>query len=185
MPLFSPSSSNIISKTLKYVNKPPYGGFFMPIRLEKYIGVLNEKWIWISSGTESLKSYPDSMSIRKNRLKRLFQHFRKASQDKLFSTYNSRWDLISDIICLRMNAIYILLLIYSISLSYWICRRKIFAWFSVLILLLGAGHLFVILYSCQNVWYRLIIPFTPVYLLMIGQLINLLDFKGIHKQWFI
>lgn len=120
-----------------------------------------------------------------NRLKRLFQHFRKASQDKLFSTYNSRWDLISDIICLRMNAIYILLLIYSISLSYWICRRKIFAWFSVLILLLGAGHLFVILYSCQNVWYRLIIPFTPVYLLMIGQLINLLDFKGMHKQWFI
>lgn len=120
-----------------------------------------------------------------NRLKRLFQHFRKASQDKLFSTYNSRWDLISDIICLRMNTIYLLLLLYSISLSYWIYRRRVFAWFSVFILLLGAGHLFVILYSCQNVWYRLIIPFTPVYLIMIGQLINLLDFKKVHKQWFI
>ena len=117
--------------------------------------------------------------------KRFLQHFRKASQDKLFSTYNSRWNLISDITCMRMNIIYFLILIYAILLSYWMYQKRVFAWFSVLILLLGTGHLFVILYSCQNVWYRLIIPFTPVYLLMIGQLINLLNVKETHNQYYL
>ncbi len=118
-----------------------------------------------------------------NRTKRFLQHLRKASQDKLFSTYNIRWNYISDITCLKINALYIMLFIYTIVLSYWTFKRKILAWFSFLLLLLGTGHLFVILYSCQNVWYRLIIPFTPVYLLMIGQLCSLLEVKETDKQF--
>ena len=118
-------------------------------------------------------------------IKRFFHHIRKASQDKLFYTYNSRWDIISDITCMRMNVLYIMLLTYAIILSYRMFRRKDIALFSILLLLFGAGHLFVILFSCQNVWYRLIIPFTPVYLLMIGQLLSILIVKETNKQFYI
>ena len=38
--------------------------------------------------------------------------------------------------------------------------------------MLGWSHLFVILFACQNVWDRLILPAIPFYLLMFGQLMN-------------
>lgn len=117
--------------------------------------------------------------------KRFFHHIRKASQDKLFSTYNPKWNLLSDITCLRMNTIYYLLLIHFLFLTYWMYRRKKIAWFSIFLFLLGVGHLFIILYTCQNIWYRLIIPFTPVYLLMAGQLLNTAKVKNVHKMLFI
>ena len=118
------------------------------------------------------------------KMKRFIKHFRKAANDKLFSTYNTKWNTLTDLLCVRLNILYIILFIYIITFMHHILKKREIVWFSLLLFLLGAGHLFVILYSCQNVWYRLIIPFTPVYLLMIGQLLNLLKVKKANIQYF-
>ena len=109
-----------------------------------------------------------------SRTKSIIQRFHNASQDKLLDTFIKKFSIITDIIGFRINLIYYLLIIYPIALAYSWKKRNTDICFSSILYLLGASHLFIIIVACQNVWGRLILPVTPIYLLMIGQLINTL-----------
>ena len=104
--------------------------------------------------------------------KSIIQRLHNAAQDKLLDTFIKRLSFITDIIGFRINLVYYLLIIYPIVLAYCWKKQKTIPWFSLILFLLGFSHLFIIIVACQNIWGRLILPVTPLYLLMIGQLIN-------------
>jgi len=102
-------------------------------------------------------------------VKRFIQRFHKAAGDKLFSTQIHQCKNLTDIIGIRLNFIYFLLVLYPFLVIKWMINNKSFAWISCILFMLGLSHLFLIIYACQNVWDRLILPATPIYLLMIEQ----------------
>jgi len=107
-----------------------------------------------------------------SQIKSIFQRFHNAAQDILLDTFIKKLSFITDIIGFRINLIYYLLIIYPIVLAYCCKKQKTIPWFSSTIYLLGSCHLLIIIVACQNIWGRLILPATPIYLLMTGQLIN-------------
>lgn len=106
--------------------------------------------------------------------KSIIQRFHNASKDKLLDTFIKKISIITDIIGFRLNLIYYLLIIYPIVIIYCWKKQKSVPWFSTILYMLGFSHLLIIIVACQNIWGRLILPVTPIYLLMIGQLINYL-----------
>lgn len=114
--------------------------------------------------------------------KEFIQRFHKAANDKLFATYIHQLRNITDIIGVRLNIVYIILIIYSFILASWIFKMKSIPWFSITLFMLGFSHLFVIIYACQNVWDRLITPALPIYLFILGQLMS--TFKLRRESFF-
>lgn len=106
-------------------------------------------------------------------IRSFIQRIHRAANDKLFSTQIHFWKNVTDIIGIKLNFIYFLLTVYSIALFLWIKNRKSFPWVSLVTYMLGVSHLFVIIFACQNVWERLILPAIPLYLIMIAQLCNM------------
>lgn len=103
-------------------------------------------------------------------VRRFFQRLHRAANDKMFSTLIHKWKNVTDIIGVNIKIIYWLLIIYPMLLTYWMIRWRQIAWQSIILYMLGFSHLFLIIYACQNVWDRLIIPAVPIYIIMIGQL---------------
>jgi hypothetical protein len=124
-----------------------------------------------------LKAVSDLVSTTDNMIsvsyiRRFIQRAHRAANDKFLSTQIHFWKNTTDIIGIKLNFIYFLLIIYPIALFIWINNKKTFPWVSLVIYTLGVCHLFIILYACQNVWERLILPAAPLYLIMIAQLCN-------------
>lgn len=107
-----------------------------------------------------------------SQIKAALQRFHNAANEKLFTTFIKKWSVITDIIGVRINLIYFLLFLYPLVIGYWWKKRKDFPWFSSILYLLGLSHLLIIIVACQNIWGRLILPVTPIYLIMIAQLCN-------------
>lgn len=102
--------------------------------------------------------------------RRFAQRLHKSANDKLFVTLNHTWNNVTDFIGIRFNILYIILFIYPLILLHWMLKSSRIAWNSILLYMLAFSHLFVIIFACQNVWDRLILPAIPCYLLIIGQL---------------
>lgn len=102
--------------------------------------------------------------------KMVFQRLRTASNDRVFTTYIRKWNSVTDIIGPHLNAVYLLIGIYAFCLFLWIkCKREC-PWISTTLFMLGTSHIAIIIIACQNVWGRLVLPVTPIYLIMFAQL---------------
>ena len=125
-----------------------------------------------------LKKVSDMLSIYTSTsfssiIKPAFQRLHNASEDKLFTTFIKKWSIVTDIIGARINSIFLLLIIYPIAIVHLSIRKRCIPWFSSILFMLGASHLLIIIVACQNIWGRLILPATPIYLLMFAQLCNI------------
>ena len=99
----------------------------------------------------------------------------RAVQLSLFVTYF--WGPIAtlvDMVDVNMNTLYLFLLIYTGVLFYYIFKRRKLPWLSCLFYMLGCSNLIVAIVGAQAEWSRLVIPSLPIYLLMAGQLLNLI-----------
>ena len=113
-----------------------------------------------------------AQSDTKTFLRRFLQRIHKAANDKLFETYIHKWRNVTDIIGVNIKVVYWLLISFPFIIIYLARKTKQTQIIPIILYLLGASHIFIITYSCQNVWDRLIIPAVPVYLVMFGFLFN-------------
>lgn len=128
--------------------------------------------------TFGLKNVSDMLSIYTSTsfssiIKPAFQRLHNASEDKLFTTFIKKWSIVTDIIGVRINFVFLLLIVYPIAIMYLAIRKRCVPWFSSILFMLGTSHLLIIIVACQNIWGRLILPATPIYLLMFAQLCNI------------
>lgn len=130
-----------------------------------------EEAIRIAGLTEVSQLVSRSQSIGTN-IRRFFSRIHYAAGNRLFCTLLHKWRNLTDLFGLQLNTVYLLLIIYPLVVIPWMISRRRLAWFSSVLYMLGWSHLFVILFACQNVWDRLILPAIPFYLLMFGQLMN-------------
>lgn len=196
--LFSPSGIGVINKY--YIAR--LNGYLKPentknaelkIFLENTINIHGQKY---SGGTDhdlymeteeaiytyGLKEISNLVSTANKTdyhsfLRGFSQRVHKASNDKLFETLLHKWKNITDIFGVKLKIVYWLLIIFPIIILYWIYKKKSIPCFSIILYMLGWSHLFLILFACQNVWDRLILPIIPVYLIMFGQLFNTVKLK--------
>lgn len=124
-----------------------------------------------------LKSVSEIVSLSNKstislQIRATFQRFHNSANDKLFTTFLKKWSVVTDFIGVRIIFVYYLLFIYLIVIGYWWKKQKNYPWFSSILFLLGLIHLLIIVVACQNIWQRLILPVTPIYIIMIAQLCN-------------
>ena len=115
-------------------------------------------------------------------IKSIFYRFHNAANDKLFNSFLKRISYITDIIGFRINIVYYLLIIYLISIGYYWKKKHYLPWFSSLLLMLGSCHIIIIIIACQNIWSRLILPATPIYLIMLTQLFQSIYISSNKEQ---
>ena len=133
-----------------------------------------EEAIRIAGLAEVSQLVSRSKSFTKD-LRRFISRIHYAANDKLFCTLLHKHKNITDIFGVRLSLVYILLFIYPLIILPWMMKRRELAWFSSVLFMLGWSHLFVILYACQNVWDRLILPAIPFYLIMTGQIFSIIS----------
>lgn len=107
-------------------------------------------------------------------LKSVIIRFCRASNYQPFSYHFGGSDLISRVISPSLNLLYLLLLTYTFILIYWIYRKRAIPYISCLLYMIVCSNLIVSIAGAQDEWGRLNIPVIPVYLLMLGQLCNLI-----------
>ena len=99
-------------------------------------------------------------------VRRFMQRFHKAANDKLFATYIHTWKNVTDLIGVSLKTLYWLLFLFPLLLMHNIKERKYIPWFTITLYILGCSHLFLIIFTCQNVWDRLVIPAVPIYIIL-------------------
>lgn len=126
-----------------------------------------------------------SVSINKDEyLKRLWWNFRRISDDDLFVTafYDSA---VTDITGLKIKVLYYLLIIYFVVISLWMKYRKEIAWFSVILFMIGFSNLFLVIIASPSEFGRLCLSALPVYIIMLGQLLDIITFMRDYKAGFL
>lgn len=116
-------------------------------------------------------------------LNSLILRIQKASNDSFLYTYLQKWtklSIITDVIGVRLNAIFWVLFIFILLLLRYIWRYKCIPWFTFTLLLIAGGQLIITIVACQDEWGRLIMPAISVYLIIIGLLCSMLQFKTIE-----
>ncbi len=127
-----------------------------------------------------------NQSINRNKVryaKRLLQNVLNASEDDLFkpSYSNGIIGVVSNIMGVKIKVLYILLLIYIVILLHWWKRNKNVAFFSCLYFMIGVSNYIIIIIASPGEYGRLLLPSIPVYLIMFGQLLNMIKFKNISE----
>lgn len=115
------------------------------------------------------------MSDKTIYFKRILLHIHRTATDKLFDSLLPKFRTIIDIIGIRINFVYILLLLYPLMWFLLYRKKKYFPVFSFILYMMGASHLIVIIVGCQNEWFRLILPVVPCYILMFGQILSVFN----------
>lgn len=114
-------------------------------------------------------------------LKGTIQRFHKAANDKVFETYLHKWRNVTDIFGINIKVIYWILIFYPFFILGWIIMNRQTPWFTIILYMLGTSHLFLIIFACQNVWDRLILPATPIYIILIGLLFKNITLRKISS----
>ena len=153
-------------------------GFYQ--EAEKYINLMG------------MEAFSDSLnqSISRNKgryISRLFLNVRKAAEDNLFepSWPTGRIGVVSNIMGIKLKIIYFIFLIYAIILLRWMDRQKEIAFFSCLLFMIGVSNFILIIMGSPGEFGRLSLPAIPTYLIMIGQLLNMIRVKKISETKFV
>lgn len=138
------------------------------------------------TNTIGLKAFSDlvNQSIKQNKgkyVKRLWQNVRNASEDYLFepSYQTGIIGVISNMMGIKINSLFILFLIYAVILIRWMHGQKKMAFFSCMLFMIGVSNFILIVIASPGEYGRLSLPAIPVYLIMIGQLLSMLGTKSI------
>ena len=94
----------------------------------------------------------------------------------------SQW---GHLLCFHISTLYLFLLIYTILLVLWFIRRRSIPWFTALIYMVGVSQIIVSVIAAQWDWGRLLLPALPAYLLMIGQVCQIITIKSLHSLEFV
>lgn len=124
-----------------------------------------------------LKEFSDyvSTAIKHNTysyIKRIVINVQRSSADRLFGVAFPEGKLM-EVLTLNLNFFYVLFLLYIIVLVKWIKERKLVP-FSFLLCIIGLSHMFVVFAGSPNNYDRLALQVFPVFLIMIGQLLQLI-----------
>ena len=153
-------------------------GFYQ--EAEKYINIMG-----MEAFSDSLKQ---SIDCNKGKyIKRLWQNVRKASEDNLFepSYQIGILGVVSNLFGLPIKIIYYLFLIYTAWLLQWMVRKKKIAFFPVLLIMIGVSNYIVIILGSPGEYGRLSLPAIPAYLLMLGQLLDIINSKRLSDTIFV
>lgn len=139
-----------------------------------------------------LKSFSDSLdrsiSLNKDKyIKRLWQNARNASEFNLFepSYSNGIIGAVTNIMGVKIKIIYFIFIIYGIVLLRWKNLQKDVSFFSYLFFMIGLCNYILIIIASPGEYGRLSIPAIPVYLIMIGQLLEMIKIKRVSEVIFI
>jgi hypothetical protein len=139
-----------------------------------------------------LESFSDilNQSIKQNKgkyVKRLLQNVRNASENNLFepSYQTGIIGIISNMMGIKIKVIYLLFLIYLAILTRWMNRHKEIAFFSCLLFMFGVCNYILIVIASPGEYGRLSLPAIPVYLIMLGQLLEMIRIKRISEVSFL
>lgn len=153
-------------------------GFYQ--EAEKYINIMG------------MEAFSDSLKQSINRdkgkyVKRLWQNVRKASEDNLFepSYQIGVLGVFSNLMGPKIKVIYYLFLIYAVLLLRWMMRRKEIAIFPCFLIMIGVSNYIIIILGSPGEYGRLSLPAMPVYLIMFGQLLNMIRIKRISNVRFV
>jgi hypothetical protein len=131
-----------------------------------------------------MEAFSDSLnqSINRNKGKyimRLLQNIRNASDRNLFEpSYSYGFiGVVSNIMGVKIKALYYLYGVYVVLLLQCMIRRKEIAFFSCLLFMFGISNYILIIVASPSDYWRLSLPAIPTYLIMIGQLLNMLGIK--------
>lgn len=124
-----------------------------------------------------LKDFSDYVSAAINQniysyIKRIVVNVQRSSADRLFGLGFPEGKLL-EVITVNLNFFYVLFLLYIIYLLRCIKERKIVR-FSILLCIIGLSHMFVIFVGSPNNYDRLALQVFPVFLIMVGQLLQLI-----------
>ena len=138
-----------------------------------------------------LKSFSEvvNQSIIQNKgryVKRIWQNIRNASEDNLFepSYQVGIIGVLSNILGIKIKFVYLLIIIYSLLLIRWMNSQKEIAFFSCLLLMIGVCNYILIVIASPGEYGRLSLPAIPVYLIMIGQLLDIIRRKRLTEVEF-
>ena len=153
-------------------------GFYQ--EAEKYINLMG------------MEAFSDSLnqSISQNKgkyISRIFLNVRKAAEDNLFepSWPTGIIGVVSNLMGIKLKIIYFVFLIYAIILLRWMNRQKEFAFFSCLLFMIGVSNFILIIMGSPGEYGRLSLPAIPTYIIMIGQLLNMIRVKKISEFKFV
>lgn len=130
--------------------------------------------------TYGLKNVQDAVSISNKSnligwLKKTGGRSYRATSCSLFIAYcGGPIATLIDMVGCCLNFLYLFLIIYTGILIGWIFKKHSLPWISCLFYMLGCSNLIVAIVGAQAEWSRLVLPSLPVYLLMFGQLCNLI-----------
>jgi len=119
-----------------------------------------------------------------NSLKALISRLYSSADDPLLvkGIDASQW---GHLLCFHISTLYLFLLIYTILLVLWFVRHRSIPWFTALIYMVGISQIIVSVIAAQWDWGRLLLPALPAYLLMIGQICQLITIKSLHSLEFV
>ena len=139
-----------------------------------------------------LRSFSDSLdrsiSLNKDKyIKRLWQNARNASEFNLFepSYSNGIIGAVTNIMGVKIKIIYFIFIIYGIVLLRWKNLQKDVSFFSYLFFMIGLCNYILIIIASPGEYGRLSIPAIPVYLIMIGQLLEMIKIKRVSEVIYI
>lgn len=153
-------------------------GFYQ--EAEKYINLMG------------MDEFSDSLnqSINRNKVRyvsRILLNVRKAAEDNFFEP---SWPIgiigfVSNIMGIKLKILYFVFLIYAIILLRWMNRLKEVAFFSCLLFMIGVSNFILIIMGSPGEYGRLSLPAIPAYLIMIGQLLDVIRFDYICNHKFL
>lgn len=91
---------------------------------------------------------------------------------KIFDSYVTK-----PIIRIKMNFLYLFVVVYALFLVIITCRTKKVPYLSLFIYMAGCANIVFILLGAQGEWTRLIAPSLPLFLIMLAQLLSTLQLK--------
>lgn len=177
--IFTPSGIGLMNK---YAIAKAAGAIDFKIAEENNLQFYQEVENGIKAmGMESFSELVNQ-SINRNKIryaKRLLQNVLNASEDDLFkpSYSNGIIGVVSNIMGVKIKIIYLLLFIYAVVLLYWWKRQNDIAFFSSILFMAGISNYIIVIIASPGEYGRLLLPSIPAYLIMFGQLLNMIKFK--------
>ena len=86
------------------------------------------------------------------------------------------------ILSINLSDIYLFLFFFFFILLYNILKQKYIPWYSSFFFMLGCSNIIVAIVGAQGEWSRLILPSIPIYLLMFGQLCNMINITTVPNS---
>lgn len=119
-----------------------------------------------------------------NSLKALISRLYSSADDPLLvkGIDASQW---GHLFCFHISTLYLFLVIYTILLILWFVRLRSIPWLTALIYMVGVSQIVVSVIAAQWDWGRLLLPALPAYLLMIGQVCQLITIKNLDSLQFV